>query len=131
MRTCFTNPCKNICEVSYKKFTLGSPFFLTALKFHCKYPLRERDSPFKFIFGSSETEMRSDNDSKLHRMTGAPHCRRYIALWGENQNFVHKFLLITRLNMLFTPMLPVKAEFAAILRIQSNAENSEQFKTGC
>ena len=89
----FTNPCMNIFERVLQEIYFRFTFFLTALKFHCKYPLRERDSPFKFIFGSSETEMRSDNDSKLHRMTGAPHCRRYIALWGENQNFVHKSLL--------------------------------------
>ena len=32
----------------------------------------------------------------------------------------------TRLNMLFIPTLPVKAEFTAMLRILSNAENAEQ-----
>ena len=32
----------------------------------------------------------------------------------------------TRLNMLFTPTLPDKADFTAMLRILSNAKNAEQ-----
>ena len=33
---------------------------------------------------------------------------------------------LTRQNMLFTPTLPVKAEFTSMLRMLSNAVNSEQ-----
>ena len=33
---------------------------------------------------------------------------------------------LTRLNMLFIPMLPLKADFIAILSILSNAKNAEE-----
>ena len=36
----------------------------------------------------------------------------------------------TRLNMLFIPTPPVKAEFTAMLRILSNSTNVEQCKEG-
>ena len=51
---------------------------------------------------------------------------RLVKIFTNNPNNEVPSLSLTRLNMLFTPTLPVKAEFTAMLGMLSIAENAEE-----